>query len=87
MAVKVVNETAEPDGLVPTLLVFGAYPRITESDPPAASIYDRAIAIKTAMKEVCKIHAREQVRTALSMRNGLRTSHLKRLSPNSQVLV
>lgn len=27
MAVKAVNDTAGPDGLVPTLLVFGAYPR------------------------------------------------------------
>jgi hypothetical protein len=26
MAVKAVNDTAGPDGLVPTLLVFGAYP-------------------------------------------------------------
>ncbi|KAI0994222.1 hypothetical protein K3495_g13960, partial [Podosphaera aphanis] len=84
---KAVNDTAGPDGLVPTLLVFGAYPRMTESDPPAASIFDRAMAIKTAMKEVRKIHAREQVRTALTMRNGPRTSHLKGLSPNSQVLV
>ncbi len=28
MAFKVVNDTAGPDGLVATLLVFGAYPRI-----------------------------------------------------------
>ena len=34
MAVKAVNDTSGPDGLVPTLLVFGAYPRITEFDPP-----------------------------------------------------
>ena len=27
MAIKAVNDTAGPDGLVPTLLVFGAYPR------------------------------------------------------------
>jgi len=26
MAVKAVNDTAGPDGLVPTLLVYGAYP-------------------------------------------------------------
>ena len=32
MAVKAVNDTAGPNGLVPTLLVFGAYPRMVE--PP-----------------------------------------------------
>ncbi|KAI0995592.1 hypothetical protein K3495_g12589 [Podosphaera aphanis] len=30
MTFKALNDTAGPDGLVPTLLVFGAYPRMTE---------------------------------------------------------
>ena len=38
MAVKAVNDTAGPNGLVPTLLVFGAYPRLTEMDPPSPSV-------------------------------------------------
>jgi hypothetical protein len=29
LAVKAVNDTASPNGLVPTLLVFGAYPRLS----------------------------------------------------------
>jgi hypothetical protein len=45
MAVKAVNNTAGPDGLVPTLLVYGAYPRITNLDPSALSIIDRAAVI------------------------------------------
>ena len=40
MAVKAVNDTASPDGLVPTLLVYGAYPRISKLDPPTPSIID-----------------------------------------------
>jgi hypothetical protein len=32
MAFKAINDTAGPDGLVPTLLVFGAYPRMAELD-------------------------------------------------------
>jgi hypothetical protein len=31
---KALNDTISPDGLVPTLLVFGIYPRITELDAP-----------------------------------------------------
>ena len=46
MAVKAVNNTAGPDGLVPTLLVFGAYPRMTEFDPPTLTITQRATAMK-----------------------------------------
>src|SRR6266566_8354630 len=34
MAFKVINDSAGPDGLIPTLLVFGAYLRIIESDVP-----------------------------------------------------
>jgi hypothetical protein len=45
MAVKAVNDTAGLDGLVPTLLVYRAYPRMTNLDPSAPSIIDRATTI------------------------------------------
>ena len=61
MAVKAVNNTAGPDGLVPTLLVFRAYPRITDQDPPAATITKRAKAIRTAIKEVRRSYTERQV--------------------------
>ena len=32
MAFKAINDIASPEGLVPTLLVFGAYPQIVELD-------------------------------------------------------
>jgi hypothetical protein len=38
MAVKAINDTAGYDSIVPTLLVFGAFPRITHIDPLALSI-------------------------------------------------
>jgi hypothetical protein len=33
MAFKAINNTAGPNGLVLTLLVYSVYPRITEHDP------------------------------------------------------
>ena len=87
MAIKAINDTAGPDGLVPTLLVFGAYPRMTNLDPPAPSIIQRASAIKSAMKEVQRCHAKRQVSDALRTTNGPRTSHLRGLPLNSEVLV
>jgi hypothetical protein len=45
MAVKAINDTAGPNGLVPTLLVYRAYLRIGKLDPPAPSIIDRAAII------------------------------------------
>ena len=38
MAVKAVNDSAGPDGLVPMLLVFGAYPRTTDDSLPSPSV-------------------------------------------------
>jgi hypothetical protein len=38
MAFKVINNSAGLDGLVPTLLVFGAYPRMIESDAPSLTV-------------------------------------------------
>jgi hypothetical protein len=45
MAIKAVNDTAGPDGLVPTLLVYRAYLWISNLDPLAPSITDRAAII------------------------------------------
>jgi hypothetical protein len=66
MAVKAVNDTAGPDGLVPTLLLFGAYPRMVEYDPPAPTIAQRAAAIKKAMTEVRKLRAQRQIADAVN---------------------
>ena len=55
MAVKAINDTSSPDGLVPTLLVFGAYPRISNLDPPVPLVTERATAIRKVMVEVAKL--------------------------------
>jgi hypothetical protein len=52
MAFKAINNTAGLNGLVLTLLVYGAYPRITKHDPPLLSIAQWALIIKKAMAEV-----------------------------------
>jgi hypothetical protein len=38
IAIKSVNNTTSPNRLVPTLLVYRAYLRISNLDPPALSI-------------------------------------------------
>ena len=87
MAVKTVNDTAGPNGLVLTLLVFGAYSRMHHLDPPAPNIIQRAAAISKAMGEVRKIMAKRQIRDALNTRNGSIVNHLHDLPINSEVLV
>jgi hypothetical protein len=45
MAVKAVNNTIGPNGLIPTLLVYRAYLWISNLDPLALSITDRVAII------------------------------------------
>lgn len=87
-AVKAVNDTAGPDGLVPTLLVYGALPRLgLRTDAPAPSIFQRARAVRNAMEEVRKHFARRQVNAALRARNGPDVSDIHAAPLGSQVLV
>ncbi len=55
MAVKAINGTTSPNGLMPTFLVFGAYPHISKYDFPTPTMTQRAKVIKNAMKKVQKI--------------------------------
>ncbi len=87
MAVKAVNDTTSPDGLVLTLLVFSAYPRITKLDLLALSITARAIVVRKAMAEITKLQARKSVNDALYYRNRPDTALLYDLPLNLEVLV
>jgi len=87
MTFKAINDSMGPEGLVPTLLVYGAYPHMTQNDPPSPSVAQRAIAIKKAMAQIQKIRAQRQVNDALNTRNGPNTLNIHELPLNSDVLV
>jgi hypothetical protein len=50
--VKAVNDLARSDGIIPTLLVFKAYPCITKDSLSSPFITEQAKAIHKAIKEV-----------------------------------
>ncbi|KAI0991600.1 hypothetical protein K3495_g16587, partial [Podosphaera aphanis] len=70
MALKALNDSVGPHGLVPTLLVYGAYPRMVKDSAPSPSIEIRAKAIEKAMLEIKKIRAQRSINDALATRNG-----------------
>jgi hypothetical protein len=65
MAVKAVNDTAGPDGLTPTLLVFGAFPRMSREDKPTPSTIQYTITIRKAMAEVRRYYTARRISDAL----------------------
>ena len=74
------NDTASPNGLVPTLLVYGAYLRISKLDPPTPSIMDRAAIIQ-------KVMAKQTVNNAIYHYNGPNMTLVYNLPLNSKVLI
>jgi len=87
IAVKAVNNTASLDRLVPTLLVYGAYLRISNLNPPAPSIIEQAAAIRKAIAKIVKLRAKQAVNNALHYRNGPNITLVYDLPLNSKVLI
>jgi hypothetical protein len=85
IAMKAVNNSAGLDSIMPTLLIFGAYPRITRDSPPSPSITEQAEAIHKAMKEVRRLYAEQQVNNALAIRNRPNTKPVLTLPLQSNV--
>ena len=56
MAVKAINDLAGPNRIIPTLLVFSVYLRLTKIDPLSLSITKRIEAIRAAIKEVRRLY-------------------------------
>jgi hypothetical protein len=71
-----INNTAGPDGITPTLLVFSTFPRMSEPSQPAPSIAQPATAIKKEMAEITKLQATRQVNNALQICHRLRIENL-----------
>ena len=87
MAIKAINNTAGLDRLVPTLLVYGAYLRISKLDPLTPSIIERAAAIQKAIAEIVKLRAKQTVNNALYYHNGPNITLVYNLPLNSKVLI
>jgi hypothetical protein len=58
MAVKAINNTTSPNGLVPTLLVYVAYLRISNLGPPTLSITEQVAIIQKAIAKIVKLWAK-----------------------------
>jgi hypothetical protein len=69
IAIKAVNNTAEPDGLVLTLLVFSTYPRIITTDTFFLMVTKHSKAIIKAIKQIAELYAKRQVTDALKQQN------------------
>jgi hypothetical protein len=70
IAIKAVNDSAGPNRIIPILLVFSAYPRITENSVLLLIITKKTETIRKTTKEVRYFYARQQVTDTLAIRNS-----------------
>jgi hypothetical protein len=70
ITIKAVNNTAGPNGLIPTLLVFSTYPRIITTNTSFLTVTKRGKAITKAMKQITELHAKRQVTNVLRQQNS-----------------
>jgi hypothetical protein len=70
IAIKTVNDSVGPDGIIPTLLVFGAYPRITNNSALSPTITKRAKTIRKTSNEIRRYYIKQHVEDILRIRNS-----------------
>ena len=87
MIVKAVNDIADDNDLILTLLMFDAYFRMQKFDFSFSIIIQKIDVIKKIMKKIRITKAQKQVSDALNIRNGSITDHFHDLSLNSKILI
>ena len=65
IAIKAINNIIKLNKLIPMLLIFKAYFKITKLNPPNPIIKQRAITIKIAIKELRKIQTSKKINNTL----------------------
>lgn len=86
--VKSLNNITGPDGLIFTLLVFGAMPDLgTRQDPPNPDIAKRSAAVTQDTKEISKYFIQCQVKDAKEQRNGLNVTETRETPLGSYAMV
>ncbi len=81
------NNTVGPDGLILTLLVYGAYPCISREDKLTLSNIERVRVIECTMDDVCRLNAKSVITKAMRTTRGLDVAAVLGLLLNTKVLV
>lgn len=87
MVIKALNESIGPYKIVPTLLVYGAYPKMGKDSIPPSSVETRAKTIKRQIQVVKQILFQRMVKDALACRDSSNPHPNPNLKLQSEVAV
>jgi hypothetical protein len=87
IAIKAINDSVGPNGIILILLVFGAYPRIADSSLLLSTVIKRAETIRKATKEIRCLYAKRYITNALAIRNSPNIISVLKLPIQSDIKV
>jgi hypothetical protein len=70
IVIKTINDLAGPDNIILILLVFGAYPRMTNNSLLSFITIKRAKTIRKASNKIRKFYTKQHIENTLRIRNG-----------------
>jgi hypothetical protein len=70
IAIKTINDLAGPDNIILTLLVFGAYPRISNNSLLSPITTKRTETIRKANNKIRKYYTKRHIEDVLRIRNS-----------------
>jgi len=82
-----VNNIVGPDRLIPTLLVYSAYPRISREDKPTLSNTEQVRAIERVIDDVYRSNTKSAITKAMRTTRRLDVAAVLGLLLNVKVLV
>ena len=87
MIVKIVNNIADDNDLIFTLLMFETYFRMQKFDSSFSIIIQKIDVIKKIMKKIHIIKTQKQINNTWNIRNKSITNYFYNLSLNSKILI
>jgi hypothetical protein len=70
IVIKTINNLAGPDNIIPILLVFGAYPRISNNSLLSPTIIKKTKTIRKTSNEIRKYYAKRYIKDIFRIRNN-----------------
>jgi hypothetical protein len=87
IAIKAINNSVGLDGIIPILLVFGAYPRISNNSLLSLMITKRAKTIRKTSNKIRKYYTKRYIEDVLRIRNSLDITVIFKLLIQSNIKI
>jgi hypothetical protein len=87
MAIKTINDSIGPDGIIPILLVFRTYPKMTNNSALSPTTTKKTKVIRKANNKVKRYYTKQHVENALRIKNSPNITVIFKLPIQSDIKI